>query len=352
MGGRQIEQGNLTTVSLLVIASTCLAVALYWTRPVMVPFMLALFLTHLVAPLVDGLQVGLKAPRWVALLAAFLVIAGLLTLLTLLLITSIGGLMENVGTFKEKGLQIVDRALGLLTRWNIDLGQENFIARIRDLPILPLLQDAVGGVMNFLTTSVLVALFAVFMILGRNPREVRSGLWGEMDRKIRRYLATKVITSAVTGLLVGSILALFGLDLAMVFGFMAFLLNFIPSVGSIIATLLPLPIAMIQLESGLMVAGAVLIPGSIQFTIGNVIEPKLMGEGLDLHPLSILLALIFWGMIWGPVGMLMAAPITAIMGIVLARFETTRPVAEVLAGRLPGTLTSEEEGSPSQTEAL
>ena len=242
MGGRQIEQSKLTTFSLLVIAATCLAVALYWTRPVMVPFMLALFLTHLVAPLVDGLQIGLKAPRWAALLAAFLVIASLLSLLTLLLITSVGGLMENVDTFKNKALELIDQILGLLTRWNIDLGQEDFMARIQGLPILPLLQNTVGGVMNFLTTSVLVALFAVFMILGRQPKEVRSGLWGEMDRKIRRYLATKVITSAVTGILVGGILGLFGLDLAMVFGFMAFLLNFIPSVGSIIATLLPIPI--------------------------------------------------------------------------------------------------------------
>ena len=349
MPERQIEQSKLTTFSLLVIATTCLAGALYWTRPLMVPFMLALFLTHLVAPLVDGLQLGLKAPRWVALMAAFLVIASLLSLLTLLLITSVGGLMENVDTFKNKGLQLIDRVLGLLTRWNIDLGQDDFMARIKDLPILPLLQNTVGGVMNFLTTSVLVALFAVFMILGRQPKEERSGLWGEMDRKIRRYLATKVITSAFTGVLVGSVLWLFGLDLAMVFGFMAFLLNFIPSVGSIIATLLPVPIAMLQLESNAMIAGAVLIPGAIQFTIGNVIEPKLMGDGLDLHPLSILLALIFWGMIWGPVGMLMAAPMTAIMRIILARFETTHPAAELLAGRL--TSTQPRDGEATQVIA-
>ncbi|MEC7750278.1 MAG: AI-2E family transporter [Myxococcota bacterium] len=351
MGGRQIEQSKLTTFSLLVIAATCLAVALYWTRPVMVPFMLALFLTHLVAPLVDGLQIGLKAPRWAALLAAFLVIASLLSLLTLLLITSVGGLMENVDTFKNKALELIDQILGLLTRWNIDLGQEDFMARIQGLPILPLLQNTVGGVMNFLTTSVLVALFAVFMILGRQPKEVRSGLWGEMDRKIRRYLATKVITSAVTGILVGGILGLFGLDLAMVFGFMAFLLNFIPSVGSIIATLLPIPIAMLQLDHNLSIAAAIVIPGAIQFTIGNVIEPKLMGDGLDLHPLSILLALIFWGMIWGPVGMLMAAPMTAIMRIILARFETTGPAAELLAGRLPVSSSNDEIAAQDHAEA-
>ena len=70
--------------------------------------------------------------------------------------------------------------------------------------------------------------------------------------------------------------------------------------------------------------------------VGNGVEPRLMGEGLDLHPLTILLALIFWGLIWGIVGMLLAAPITAILKIILARFETTKPMSEVLAGRLPG----------------
>ena len=70
-------------------------------------------------------------------------------------------------------------------------------------------------------------------------------------------------------------------------------------------------------------------------TVGNAIEPRLMGDGLDLHPLTILLALIFWGLIWGIVGMLLAAPITAILKIILARFQTTQPLAEVLAGRLP-----------------
>lgn len=347
MGSSQIEQSKLITFSLLVVASTCLAVALYWTRPVMVPFMLALFITHLVAPLVDGLQLGLKAPRWLALFAAFLVVVAVLTLLTLLMITSIGGLMENVDTFRDRGLHLLDQGLGLLTRWNIDLGQDNFVEQMRSLPILPLLQDAAGGVMNFLTTSALVAVFAIFMILGRRPRQVRSGLWGEIEGQIRRYLATKVVTSAGTGIVVGGILALFGLDLAMVFGFCTFLLNFIPSVGSIIATLLPLPIAMIQFDSGLMIGLVILIPGALQLLIGSVVEPKIMGDGLDLHPLTILLALIFWGLIWGAAGMLMATPMAAIMRIVLARFQTTQPVAELLAGRLPGEITSAAE--PAET---
>ena len=140
----------------------------------------------------------------------------------------------------------------------------------------------------------------------------------------------------MTGLLTGVILALFGLDLALVFGVLAFFLNFIPSVGSIVATLLPIPMAMVQFDGFWMIAGIVLVPGAIQMTIGSGIEPVLMGEGLDLHPVTILLALVFWGLIWGVVGMFLAAPITAVLRIVLDRFETTRPIAGLLAGRLPG----------------
>ena len=169
----------------------------------------------------------------------------------------------------------------------------------------------------------------------QTPVLILSGV-AEMDSKIRRYLMTKVITSALTGVLVGSILWLFGLEMALLFGFLAFILNFIPSVGSIVATLLPLPMALVQFDSSLAIVGIILIPGALQLAVGNAIEPRLIGEGLDLHPLTILLALIFWGLIWGIVGMLLAAPITAILKIIMARFETTAPIAEVLAGRLPG----------------
>ena len=78
-----------------------------------------------------------------------------------------------------------------------------------------------------------------------------------------------------------------------------------------------------------------LVPGLVQITIGNGIEPLIMGGELDLHPVTVLLALIFWGLLWGLVGMLLAAPMTAVLRIVLERIHTTRPVAELLAGRLP-----------------
>jgi AI-2 transport protein TqsA len=128
---------------------------------------------------------------------------------------------------------------------------------------------------------------------------------------------------------------MFKMPLALVFGVMAFLLNFIPSIGSVIATLLPIPIAIIQYDSVWAITAIVALPGVIQLIIGNGIEPLVMGESLDLHPITVILSLIFWGLLWGIVGMFLATPIMAVLSIVLARFDETRPFAELLAGRLP-----------------
>ena len=146
----------------------------------------------------------------------------------------------------------------------------------------------------------------------------------------------KFFVSATTGILVGVILYVMGLELALVFGVLAFLLNFIPNIGSVIATLLPIPVALVQFDSLATVGLVVLLPGAVQITIGNLIEPKIMGDGLDLSPVTILLSLVLWGLMWGIVGMLLAAPITAVLRIVLQHFETTRPLGEILAGRFPG----------------
>jgi 4-hydroxybenzoate polyprenyltransferase len=124
---------------------------------------------------------------------------------------------------------------------------------------------------------------------------------------------------------------------ALVFGLFTFLLNFIPSVGSIVATLLPLPVVLMSPAiSGTTAVLAIVVPGVIQFGIGSVLEPKLMGSSLDLHPVVILVALIFWGMLWGIPGMFLATPITAVARILLEKIEMTRPVGELLAGRIGG----------------
>lgn len=331
------ERSLLNTVSLLIIASVALTAALIYTRSVLVPFVLAVLVSYLVSPVVDLLQTKLRVPRYLAMLAAFVLIVVGVVVLALLLTTSVGGLAEKQDVYAAKFVEIGGWFTDTAERFFPDLGKEDVTEQLGDLPkkALGWVSSAFGGVFSFLSTAFLVLVFVIYLILGHKPSEQRQGMWAEIDTKVRRYLSTKVATSAVTGILVGLVLWMLGLDLALVFGVMAFLLNFIPSVGSIIATILPLPLALFQFDQPWRIALVLLLPLAIQMVVGNGIEPKLMGESLDLHPVTILLALIFWGLVWGPVGMLLATPITAVAKIVLERFETTKPVAGLLGGRLP-----------------
>ncbi len=225
-------------------------------------------------------------------------------------------------------------------RWRIDTQQiaENLIVNARQIMqdmanhMFAMLRNTVTAIFGLLSGTLFVFFFVIFLLAGRNPYAEHSQMYVEVVQKIRRYLATKVVISAAVGVLVWASLAILHMELAGVFGILAFLLNFIPVIGPIIVTVLPIPLAVAQFQSTLPVILVVVIPGTIHNVIGNIIEPKMMGEGLDLHPVTILLALSFWGMLWGIVGTFLAVPITAAIRIVLMQFDTFRPIGDLLAG--------------------
>ncbi len=205
------------------------------------------------------------------------------------------------------------------------------VQRVREL-----LTTTASAILDLLSNGVLVLIFMLFLLMGGSRKlNLQRGIWGDVQKQIRTYLVTKFMVSLATGVLTGLILWMFGVDLALVFGLLAFLLNFIPSIGSIIGTLLPLPMVLLNPEfqwwHALLIIGLL---GVVQFTLGNVLEPRMMGRSMDLHPITVLLALIFWGTIWGVVGMFLAVPITAVSKILIEKFELTRPVADLMAGRL------------------
>jgi AI-2 transport protein TqsA len=156
-----------------------------------------------------------------------------------------------------------------------------------------------------------------------------------MEARIRAYLVSMTLLSGVTGVLVGAVLSVLNVPAAVLFGLLTFMLNFIPNVGSFISILLPLPIVLLAPDfSPAHKVLAVAIPTAIQFAIGNFIQPKIMGESMKLHPVVILMALIFWGMLWGIVGAFLAVPITSIIRIACDKHPLTKPIANLMAGRL------------------
>jgi AI-2 transport protein TqsA len=201
-----------------------------------------------------------------------------------------------------------------------------------------LLLGTTNAVREILSQGALVMIFMVFLLLGTGGEPAPAGsTWSQIETRTKRYLVTKGALSAATGALVWAVLSLLGIDLALVFGLFAFLLNFIPSIGSIIATLLPLPVVIVTPDIELSTAIlAIAVPGGIQFAIGNLLEPKIMGDSFGLHPVAILLNLMIWGMLWGIVGMLLATPLLVMIKILCERAEQTRPIAALIAGRIQG----------------
>ncbi len=342
------EQTRLVTFSLVVLSAAVITAALYYTKLVMVPFVLAVILVNLLAPGVDFLIRRLRFPKALAVFCAMLVALGILTLLGLLISVSTRGLLVSAPIYQARLDAGFVKWLTFLDRYGLDVGARTLIDTVKALPLTNWLGSFAGALFSWLTTALLVLIFMVYLLIGRRTLDDRVGLYGEVEQKIRRYIMTKVVTSAATGILVTVILLALGLDLAVVFGILAFFLNFIPNVGSIVATVLPLPVALIQFDTMGPVIAVVALPGLVQLSIGNGLEPVLMGRGLDLHPLVVLMALLFWGLLWGVAGMFLAAPLTAIIRLVLERFETTRPMAELMSGHLPGGLTSTEP-EPTQT---
>ncbi len=392
------EQAKVITGCLLLLSIIALAGVFYVTQAVLVPFVIAIFIATIVTPLVDLLVLKWKMPQIIAISLTLLLVLSFGFLICMTLIYSTQQVIykaenqysEKFGIFinsvfeaakeaddlpvrkleedtKEPQPETPDQKeappeapptvivddgeavaaekpeIGWFQKMGIDLDtlKKATMDYMRN-SLKSIAVSTMQSALNFTTTSFFVAIFVIFLLAGRDPNAVvKNEIYFEIEQKIRSYISTKLVLSLITGTLVGVTLKLFGLELALVFAILTFLLNFIPSVGSVIATLLPIPVAFAQFsDSPWVIAGVILIPGAIQMTIGNGIEPKLMGEGLQLHPVTVLLALSFWTLLWGPIGAILAVPITAAIRIVLMRFESGRTAGNLLAGILPGGSTT------------
>jgi len=326
----------VTTICLLLLTTFAMAAALYWLSAVMIPFVLAVFVTFAINPAVGFLTSRARVPRPLAIAGVFLFGFLLFTVAGGLVTSSIGQLSQNAQAYQEKITGLITEGVAWLPLERFGIGLEGIQAQISSIPVGSVLVSLTNSLIQVLSNTVLVLIFVAFLLMGGGQVSgAGHGVWSEIQLRVERYLVTQVTLSAATGTLVGLILYALGVDLALVFGFLAFLLNFIPSIGSIIATLLPLPIVLVSPDATWTTAVlALVLPGSVQFVIGSILTPKVMGDSLDLHPITILMALIFWGVLWGIVGMLLATPMTAVLKILLERYELTRPVAWAMAGRL------------------
>ena len=328
------EQLWLMTGSMMIMAVYAGGAILIWAQSILIPFVLAVMFVSLLAPLVDVQIVRLRFPHYVAVTTTVLFFVVLSVLLALLLISAMETVASKVAEYSASFNFLLQRILQQAAKWGVEIDQKSLLSDLTTLMTRQATNYLMPAV-ELVTRSMLILIFVIFLLMGRIPLTRRSGIYAELDWQIRHYITVKVFLSFTTGVLVWLSLTVLGLELAGVFGLLTFLLNFIPVVGSVIATLLPIPMAVAQFESGWPVVAAIALPAVIQQVMGNGVEPKLLGKGLSIHPATVVISLAVWGLLWGGAGMILSVPITAILRIVLLKFDTIRPLGRLLGGELP-----------------
>jgi len=338
---------RVQTACMLILTLIATGFALAQLKQVLVPFVLALFFSQCLTPMIEMLMRRFRWPRMVAVTVAALVGAALVVGVGVVLASSISGISEkqNLDQYESRFQHLVDEvATSRAAAWMGIKPGDKFSSMLKTLQsqgvdlfglVESQAKDIVTNAGMVLMNTATVLILMAFLLFGRASRQSRFAILNEIEERVQRYISLTVFISVLTGVLVGSSLSILHVQFAAGFGFLAFLLNFIPTLGAVVATLLPLPF--IFLDPHLTIVPqllALVIPAAIQVGIGSFVQPRMLGQSLDLHPVVLLLSLLFFNLIWGIGGAFLATPVTAVIKIVFDKIPATRPLAAALAGNL------------------
>ncbi len=280
-------------------------------------------------------------PRWFWSLFASVVLFTLASVVINLLISNIQDLTNNLSDY-EKNLQIFNKEIQV--KYNINLYDELKVY-FGEFNLSSIISFIISSITEILSDFILILLYVLFFFVEENVFGVKiKKLFPHKTERfeaeinlmrisdtISKYISLKTFVSFITGLASFIILKMIGIDSALFWAFLIFILNFIPNIGSLIATLFPALIALLQFGDSGPFFLVLIFVGAVQVVVGNIIEPKIMGDSLNLSPLVVLLSLVFWGLLWGIVGMAVSVPVTVILVILMGQFASTRPFAIILS---------------------
>lgn len=332
---------NETSISRLMILCASLVIIVAGLRvaqPIVVPVLLSFFLATITSPAVSLLKkYALPTPLAIAFVVASLI--ALLGVLGSVLLTSVEQFVDRLPEYEAIVRNWLEELQVKLPWLANDL--RNTIAEFRPtesaIVVLTTLFSSVG---NFLFATILVTFTLIFTLVEAQtaPEKLRSALGDDnslkyakrFSRLVQRYLVLKSYISIFTGVLVSLYLWLTGVDYPVLWGTFAFLMNYIPNIGSMLAAIPPIALSGMQLGlSGFLTTAIGFI--AINLIIGNLIEPRVMGKTLNISTLVVFLSLIFWGWVLGPIGMLLAIPLTAVIKIALEVNPNTRWLAKIMS---------------------
>lgn len=330
--------------SIIILALTF--VLLIEGRDLLIPIAVSVMIWYLLNALARGFHLipfgSYRIPISLSMALAITTLIAGLTIIAELISDNIGQVSLVANTYQANIEVLISKASEIL-----GFNKPPDIAAIfEQIDLRTLATRFLSATASFAGSFGIVLIYVLFLLFEQKgfqnkltalfPEESRRNevqdLLNRMQKQIQTYVAIKTFTSLLTGIISYAILKIVGVDFAEFWGFIIFLLNYIPTVGSLLGVIFPAMLALIQFSSPVpffIVLGGI---GLIQFLIGNILEPRLTGSSLNISPLVVILSLALWGSIWGIVGMFLCVPLTVIAVIVLSYFEPTRPIAILLSG--------------------
>ena len=333
------EQATFSKAARFILVSAALVIVIAGMREastLLVPFLLSVFIAVLCLPLMQGLQ-NKGVPELLALLIVVLLVFAAGLLLGLLVGSSMDDFSQNMPFYESKLMHEWNMLLVWLGEFGVTLPRETIVSHFDPRSAMQMARSILAGFGSALANSFLIFIAVIFILLesGGLRRKLKAisetreddtssaDFTREFTKKVRAYMSIKTWLSLLTGVLVALSLWLLGVDYPQLWGVLAFMLNYVPNIGSIIAAVPAVLIAYVQAGTSvaLMAAGAYLV---INIIVGNVLEPKFMGKGLGLSTLVVFVSLVFWGWVLGPVGMLLSVPLTVTVKLALDSKSETR----------------------------
>lgn len=336
---------NIRNTAAWLIVITLAILLLNVAQSILIPFVIALLIWFVIKKLrnlLDRIElVKSRIPSFVKTIMSSLAIFYFILFVIQILTVEIQGLTKSYETYSANVESVAIKLNELL---KIDI-REELINAVNDFDFTILLQSLFNSLSDTLSNMVMIIFYVTFMIVEEglflhklkkmfaNQERFRSALdtIGKVDKSMSRYISLKSLVNILSAGVSFIILTFVGIETPIFWAFLIFLFNFIPSIGPIIGTLIPTFFALLQF--GEFVPSMVIFfgVGTAVMLIGSLVEPKLMGNTLNISPLVAILALAVWGTLWGITGMLLSVPITVALIILLSQFKSTRSIAILLS---------------------
>ncbi len=321
----------INTICLMILAASASTWVLVYTKSVLMPFVIALFISMLANSSANWLNRRWKIPYTSGIILNFVLFMAVITMVVSFISSSIESFVAGADIYTDRLNDSLDWILSKAATYHININAQFVTETIAKFPVFNMVKSVGGLIMSLFTNILLVTLFVIFIFMGKATAE-KPAFVGTIQKQISFYLLVKIGVSILAAVCTWIVLTTVKTELAMMLAVLTFILNFIPNIGPSIATIAPLPVLFLQHGVDWHMLLVLVLLATMHFVIGNILETKWLGKGMNLDPLVVVASLIFWALVWGVMGALLAVPLTAIIKMIFERHETTRPIARFLGG--------------------